>query len=166
MNMKLLCCLFSFFILSPVFADGTPEIDFDIAAKKKIDSLGNVYLVSLIKSFRQNGTIYTAGRIVKIYKGDTIPCYSVVIFRARGSNLPTNEEIAEHNGRVVIVGIENCKEAVLLGEENQYKNTPQLVSLTQEIPPCAGLYFLPDYVSCYDIAETQFGNAMYNLLDR
>ena len=155
-------------MLSPGYADGTPEMNFTKAAGEKISILRDIYLVSLIKSFQQNGVTYTAGRIVKIYKGAMMPCYSIVIFKEHGRSTKTGE----HNGRVVLLGLRNSKKIILAGEDGQFsifpvplKETSELVSLSQEIPPHAGLYYLPDMVSCFDIAETQFGKEMYDILE-
>lgn len=171
-KMKWLCFLLSFLTLAPMYANpGTPEINFPLAAREKRESLRDIYLVSLIKNFRHNGTIYTAGRIVKIYKGTAIPCYSVVIFELGGvgpGSLMEDEEIREHNSRVVILGVGNNQpDAILLGECKQSPiSESQYASLSQEIPPLAGLYYLPGYVECDDVAETTFGQAMYDLLEK
>lgn len=166
----LIICLFISFSAS---GDGIPEININEAAQKHILESDDIYLVSLIKTFKNKKETYLSGRIVKVYKGELVPCYSIIVFSAPGCNWLRGKNIHNNNGDVIIVSLTNTNVDRMAGDGGELLYIPKsldgakdIVSqLVYDIPPKSGLFFLPQKVKLFHVCETELGSAMLKLLE-
>ncbi len=150
-----------------------PEINFSKEAQKRISEYNDIYLVSCIKSFKERDKIYTAGRIVNEFKGNSIPRFSVIIWESRGGNVLLGRQTREHNGDLILVCFNEDRKILVASDESESLNLPEnltnqcdsIYALNQDIPPKAGLYFLPQRIDWYHVSETEIGRQMLRQLE-
>ena len=150
-----------------------PEINFPKEAQKRISEYTDIYLVSCIKSFKEGDKIYTAGRIVKEFKGNSVPRFSVIIWESLGGNVLLGKPTREHNGDPILICFNEDRKILVASDESESLNLPEnltsqrdcIHALNQDIPPKAGLYFLPQRIDWYHVSETEIGRQMLQQLE-
>lgn len=173
MKNLLMALLSGLMLLPPLHADGTPEINITQAAQENIARYQDIYLVALIKSFRHHNKVYTAGRVVTIYKGNTVPRHSIILFSSPGGNILLGKTERAHNSDIVLACFKTAKPIRLAGDNGRLIYLPAVLTpakkliepLVYDIPPRCGLFYLPDKVQNLHVSETEIGAEMLRQLE-